>query len=54
MMQVIKQTRDEKIAMYMKSTKRELVEMLATCNEHIDRLTLGRPLRPQWQQGNGL
>lgn len=32
-MQVIQQTRDEKIAMYMKLTKRELAEMLANAND---------------------
>ena len=39
MIQVIPQTRDEKIAMYMKLTKRELAEMLAGANEHVDRLS---------------
>ncbi len=34
MMQVIEQTHDEKVAMYMKScTKEQLAEMLASCNE---------------------
>ena len=34
MMQVIEQTHDEKVAMYMKScTKKQLAEMLANCNE---------------------
>lgn len=35
MLQVIEQTRDEKIAMYMKLTKRELAEMLVNCNEAL-------------------
>lgn len=40
MMQVVEQTRDEKIAMYMRLTKRELVDMLLTNIE----------LRPQWEK----
>ncbi len=38
MVRVIKQTRDEKIAMYMKLTKRELVERLVNSNEALDKL----------------
>lgn len=38
MMQVIPQTRDEKVAMYMKLTKRELVEMLLNNQDFRDRL----------------
>ena len=34
MMQIIEQTHDETVAMYMKScSKKELAEMLANCNE---------------------
>ncbi len=34
MMQIVEQTHDEKVAMYMgKCTKEELADMLATCNE---------------------
>ena len=40
MVQVIEQTRDEKISMYMKCTKRELVEMVINCNEAVARLGL--------------
>ena len=32
----IKQTRDEKTAMYLKLTKRELVELLVNANEALD------------------
>ena len=39
MMRVIAQTRDEKITMYMKLTKRELVEMLVNANKALE----GRP-----------
>ena len=39
MIRVIPQTREVKIAMYMKLTKRELAEMLAGANEHVDRLS---------------
>ena len=38
MTQVIKQTCDEKIAKYMKLTKRELVERLVNSNEALDKL----------------
>ncbi len=41
--QVVEQTHDEKIAMYMKSTKRELVEMLINCNEIIARRAKSHP-----------
>ena len=52
-MHVIEQTRDEKIAMYMKLTKRELAEMFASANEAIDSLTKEKPARwvqmPSWR-----
>ena len=35
MMSIIEQTRDEKLAMYMKLTKRELAEMLANRDEFL-------------------
>jgi len=36
-MQIIQQTHDEKVAMYMKGcTKKQLAEMLANCNEVLD------------------
>jgi len=36
MMQIIEQSHEETVAMYMKScTKAQLAEMLATCNEII-------------------
>lgn len=35
MMSVIEQTRDDKIAMYLKLTKRELAEMLVNANEAL-------------------
>ena len=31
-MQIVEQTHEEKIAMYMKCTKKELIEMLIECN----------------------
>lgn len=37
MVYIISQTRDEKIIMYMKLTKRELVEMLVNTHEILDR-----------------
>ncbi len=42
MLQVIQQTREEKIASYLKLTKRELAEMLTTANDAIAVLS-GRP-----------
>jgi len=41
MMQVIEQTHDEKVAMYVKScTKKQLAEMLARCNEILDTIPI--------------
>ena len=37
MYQIVSQTRDEKLAMYMKLTKRELAEMLVNCNALLGR-----------------
>jgi len=37
MLQVIKQTREEKVKMYMKTPKKELAEMLVNCNEALDK-----------------
>ena len=36
MIQVIQQTRDEKISLYMRTRKAKLAEMLANCNEIIE------------------
>ena len=36
MMQVIEQTHDEKMKMYMKCTKKNLAEMLIECNRILD------------------
>ncbi len=38
MTQVVEQTRDEKIAKYMKLKKRELVERLVNSDEALDKL----------------
>ena len=38
MTKVIKQTRDEKIAMYMRLTKRELVKRLVNSDEALNKL----------------
>ncbi len=40
MMRLLEQTREEKIKMYMKLTKRELAEMLANANKALE----GKPL----------
>ncbi len=37
MMRLIEQTRDEKVTMYMKLTKRELAEMVINANLALDR-----------------
>lgn len=46
-LQVVQQTREEKIKMYMKLTKKQLAEMLVNCNDMLDRLS-GWP--PQQQK----
>ena len=52
-MNIIPQTRDEKLAMYRKLTKRELAEMLINCNEALaaypsmNQVTFRRSLSPQ-------
>ena len=46
MMHIIEQTRDEKIAMYMKLTKRELSEMLINCNDALKML----PQQARWAE----
>ena len=42
MMQLVEQTRDEKMAMYMKLTKRELAEMLVNANDALQSLALSQ------------
>jgi hypothetical protein len=37
MMQIVEQTHEEKLAMYMKLPKKQLAEMLIYCNEFIER-----------------
>jgi len=39
MIQIIEQTHEEKVKMYMKSTKRKLIEMLIECNKIQKSLT---------------
>jgi hypothetical protein len=39
MYQIVEQTREEKIAMYMKMPKKHLVDMLINCNDIILTLT---------------
>ena len=36
MIRIKEQTKEEKIVMYMKSTKKELIEMLIECNRILD------------------
>ena len=38
-MRLIPQTRDDKITMYMKLTKRELAEMLINCNDILAKMS---------------
>ena len=38
MIQIVKQTHDEKVKMYMKNTKKELIEMLIQCNLILDQI----------------
>ena len=35
-MQIVKQSHEEKMAMYMKCTKKKLAEMLITCNDYLN------------------
>ena len=42
MMQVIEQTRNEKLAMYMKLTRRELAEMLVNANDALQSLAMSQ------------
>lgn len=39
MMQIIPQTHDEKVKMYMECSKKKLIEMLIQCNNIIGSLT---------------
>ncbi len=48
MLQVIEQTREEKIAMYLKLTKRELAEMLANANDAIGLLSATPYIPPSY------
>jgi hypothetical protein len=43
MYKIVRQTREEKLAMYMKLRKKELAEMLISANDAIDNLT--KPLK---------
>ena len=47
MMQVVEQTHEERVKMYMRCKKKELAEMLANCNEVMGRWTLQPPRRMQ-------
>lgn len=37
MIQIIKQTDEEKMAMYMKLSKKKIIEMLINCNKILDK-----------------
>ncbi len=40
MLQIIEQTKEEKVAMYMKLPKKQIVEMLINCNDIITALPI--------------
>ncbi len=40
MTQVIEMSQEEKIAMYMKCKKLELIEMLISCNNNLPKITV--------------
>lgn len=40
MVQVIEQTHEEKVEMYMKSTKKELIGMLIECNRIVEKMPI--------------
>jgi hypothetical protein len=46
MLQIKEQTHKEKVEMYMKLSKKELVEMLIEANKQISELINNRPLNP--------
>ncbi len=56
MIQIIEQSHEERVKMYMRCPKKELAEMLANWSEAAERhraLTLRRPLRhPAWRSGH--
>ena len=39
MLQIVEQTKEEKMAMYMKLPKKQIAEMLINCNDIITALT---------------
>lgn len=39
MLQIVEQTKEEKMAMYMKLTKKQIAEMLINCNDIVTALT---------------
>lgn len=39
MIQIVEQTHDEKVDLYKKCTKLELIEMLISCNLHLEAVT---------------
>ncbi len=47
MYQVVQQTREEKIKMYMKCSKKELAEMLVECNRLLDLLALPKVMHTE-------
>ena len=51
MLQIIQQTREERIAMYMKMTKREIVEMLLNNQDAVSIFQQGQSPAPR---GGGL
>lgn len=47
MMQIIEQTHEEKMAMYMKLSKKELAQMLIEANRHLEnRPIMVQPIQP--------
>jgi len=60
MLQIVEQTHDEKVAMYVEScSKKELAEMLANCNEIMDallpvRVVMVDPITTVGMSANGI
>jgi len=55
MLQIVEQTKEEKMAMYMKLPKKQIVEMLINCNDIITALTQAKncviPVEAKNRQG---
>ena len=49
MIQIVKQTHDEKMSMYMKSSKKELAEMVIECNRLLEKYIIPGYPSDEWE-----